>query len=189
MRYSSRNLSPQAWLLIPLALLVGGLILFFGQTDDNASVRVVQSSSSGMVLSIGPGEGGPPGTAGAKARRAQALANLAEFRAHYQQLSPFVSVIAIDDSAAGGAFARELGDLLAELNLGNRVKQPPAATGGEDSAAIRLRCAPGDGSVARDLVAALSPLLRGSATITFDQSLGVADMLLAVSDEARASGP
>lgn len=185
MRYLDRSVASQAWLLIPLALLIGGLILLFGRggSDADRGVRVLESTASGMVLFISPE---PPGDRG---RRERAMANLAEFRAHYRQLSPFVSVIATDDSAAGADFARELGDLLAQYNLGNRVKQAPAVPEAAGGASIRLRCGPGDASVGRDMITALAPLLQGQATITFDGSLGVADLVLAVSPDARASGP
>ena len=196
MRYRERSLASQAWLLIPLALLIGGLVLYFGRgSDENQAVRVLESTASGMVLYIPPGRNAgqaltadDSGKANQAARKA-AMVKLAEFRAHYQQLSLFVGVIATDDSAAGAAFAGELGDLLAQFNLGNRVKHTPILTDAGDGAPIVLRCGPGDVSVARDLLSALAPLLQGKATIAFDPGLGVADLLLAVSPAARHSGP
>lgn len=177
----------QAWLILPLALIVIGLITLFGDYDRGIlpQPKVLASSPQGMLLELplvstnskvnwqtewGPSSGNA---------RQQVLQSLSEYAADFQQLRTLLEVWAEPGLAEREGLAQRLGEALAHYNLGgvNQAIIPPPALAVLDSGAL-LVCAEEDRELALRLLAALTPYLGGKVTVRFNSEFGAQSLRL-----------
>jgi hypothetical protein len=177
----------QAWLTLPLALIVIGLIVLFGDYDRGklAQPEVLASSPQGRVLELPVFSSTPevnwqtewaPGSDGG---RRQVLQSLSEYAANFKQLRTLLEVWAEPGSGEREKLAQRLGSALAHYNLGrvNQAVIPPAALAVLDSGAL-LVCAEEDLELAMRMLAALTPYLGGKVTVRFTPELAAQSMHL-----------
>lgn len=177
----------QAWLILPLALIVIGLIVLFSDYDRGKlpQPKVLASSPQGMQLELPvfsttfevswQTEWAP---ASDDARR-QVLQSLSEYAANFKQLRTLLDVWAEPGSAEREKLAQRLGTALAHHNLGrvNQAVIPPAALAMLDSGAL-LVCAEEDLELAIRMLAALTPYLGGKVTVRFTPDVAAQSMRL-----------
>jgi hypothetical protein len=183
----NNKMKKQAWLVMPLALIVFVVIMVFGDLDGDALTqpKVLEHSSKGMLLELpvksksqtvswnvqwSPDSG---------AARQQVLQLLGQYAADFKQLRPQMEVWAAPGLDARVALARRIGDALAHHNLGqlNQSASPPAARANMNNGAL-LICAEADSELARHLLAALTPYLSGRISVRFDSELVAQSMKL-----------
>lgn len=177
----------QAWLILPLALIVIGLIVLFGDYDRGKlpQPEVLASSPQGRLLELPVVSTTPevnwqtewaPGSDDA---RRQVLQSLSEYAANFKQLRTLMDVWAEPGSDEREKLAQRLGKALAHYNLGrvNQAVIPPAALAMLDSGAL-LVCAEEDLELAMRMLAALTPYLGGKVTVRFTPELAAQSMRL-----------
>lgn len=181
-RPGARSMSRYAWMAPAVVLLALLLVYLFGG-DQGGRVQVLAEGADYQRLQIGdPDDTGALQAAAAlsAATREHVLQNLSRFRAEYQMLGPSVTLSAAPGSANATELARRLGALLAQYNLGDFAAQE---TGGQPTVSadgLVLRVRPADRAIARELIAALAPMLAGNVTIHFDDTLPTGRMQLQV---------
>jgi hypothetical protein len=169
---NSRSAAPLAWGLIPLLLLIGILIFFFGDTDsDRINVVSLEQTPSGERVWLGETDVPdrewsdafiPP----SEAVRSALLRALAGFRGERPQQGIRLEVSAVDDNEAGRQVARQIGAALGQYNLGRN-----RAASAEHSVHItQLRVSPHDRGMVYHLLSALSPYLKGEVWIQYDDN-------------------
>lgn len=177
----------QAWLVLPLALIVIGLIALFGDYDSGklSEPKVLASSPQGLLLELPVVSNAPemdwqaewaPSSDGA---RRQVLQSLSEYAADFKQLRTLLEVWAEPGAAEREKLAQRLGKALAHYNLGrvNQTVVPPAALAMLDSGAL-LVCAEEDRELAMRMLAALTPYLGGQVTVHFTSEFAAQSMRL-----------
>ncbi|GGB91292.1 hypothetical protein GCM10011352_16670 [Marinobacterium zhoushanense] len=164
--------------LLPLFLIVVGLFLWFGGLGSDAqnssgtgSVEVLSDSDTARWLRLPPvdeiDELSSAYIAVDEKRRARVLQNLAEFRATYQQLAPFLEIKAVPGEARE-KLAQRLGQALGHYGLGRAVKDDADSFPDRRRAALVLRGARDDAEIIKRLLAALSPYLSGDVLVQFN---------------------
>ncbi len=182
-----RNIKPLAWGLIPLAIVVAILLLFFRAPEE-------QQRNLPEVIGQGPGfvqlhlaqvpiadrealsDQFRPLSA---ARRDRLLSHLASFRAEYRQSAPLLRVWARPGRENRRRVAEQLGNSLAQLELGGMAREAPA-TVPAGGAPLVLVCAQRDQQIARELLGALSVYLAGEVELRFDESTTLGSLALYV---------
>ncbi len=177
----------QAWLILPLALIVIGLIVLFGDYDRGTlpQPEVLASSPQGMLLELPVASATPEvnwqteWAPSSNDARQQVLQSLSEYAANFKQLRTLLEVWAEPGSAEREKLAQRLGKALAHYNLGrvNQAVIPPAALAMLDSGAL-LVCAEEDRELAMRMLAALTPYLGGKVTVRFTPELTAQSMRL-----------
>ena len=174
---------PAVWVgLVALCLLAG---LWYSQTRQTSELpepQIVSTSAQGQHLQMPSQASGQwqqelvPAQSGL---RQQVLERLSVVSARYQQLRPQIGIWAEPGLPARERVARQLGDALAQYNLGKLVPDatPPAYSADLEGAVI-MRCAEKDQRIARELLGALAPYLSGRVFLMFDQSASVNRMQL-----------
>lgn len=182
----SRSIAPLAWFLIPLLLFIAILIYFFGDTEpQSADIHLLEVAPSGEGVWLGsPNEPdwvwSESYVAPSEEVRAQLLQNLARFRGERAQQGIQLAVTASADNEAGARAAQQLGTALGQYGLGRTAR----ASGESDNATISiLRAPPRDRGMARQLLAALSPYLRGEIWVQYDESISTRSMTLHLADQ------
>ncbi len=169
---NSRSAAPLAWGLIPLLLLIGILIFFFGDTgNDRSNVVSLEQTPGGERVWLGETDVPdqewsdafiPPSAA----VRSALLRALASFRGERPQQGIRLEVSAVDDNEAGRQVARQIGAALGQYSLG-RTRAAPT----EHSVHItQLRASPHDRGMVHHLLSALSPYLKGEVWIQYDDN-------------------
>lgn len=173
----------QAWLIIPLALIIIGLIIVFGNHDDdglfpNKQPSVISSSPQGMLIelpTVAVQEAinwQPEWLLASNLARQQVLQSLSQYAADYQQLRLRLEVWAKPGATERTKLAQRIGKALAHYDLGqvNQSANPPAAIVTGDDAVVLL-CAEADRELAIRLLAALSPYLSGKVSLRFEPEI------------------
>lgn len=181
----SRSIAPLAWFLIPLFLFIALLIYFFGDTTSrDGDLHLMEASPSGEGVWLG--EPDEPDwvwsesyVAPAEAVRAQLLQRLARFRGERVQQGIQLSVTASAHNEAGLRVAQQLRAALGQYGLG-QTTQPSKVNGQTVSI---LRAPPRDRAMARQLLAAFYPYLRGEIWVQYDESISTRSMTLHLADE------
>ncbi|WP_101759497.1 hypothetical protein [Oceanicoccus sp. KOV_DT_Chl] len=183
----------QAWLIIPLALIVIGLITLFGDFEDDGlfstnPATVVTSTPDGMELDLAlvstsngqswQTEWRPPSSQA----KQQVTLSLSQYAADYKQLRLQLEVRAEPGSSQRQKLAERLGAALAQYDLG-RVEPsaaPPATLAPLDNGVVLL-CAEADSKFARRMLATLAPYLGGRVIVRFDAEIPPQTMRLYLS--------
>lgn len=169
----------QAWLMIPLAIIVIGIIMLFGNREDNPlQPKVISSSTQGMLLGLPIlSESSPVNwtlelTPTSSAARQRVSQSLSQYSADYKQLRSLLEVWAKPGSPTRQELARRIGGALAQHNLGqiNQGTNPPARFATLDRGAL-LICAESDSGLAKRMLSALTPYLGGSINLRFDSEV------------------
>lgn len=179
-----------AWLLIPLFCIVL-ILVFFSQNagvEQGASVQVVSTGDRYQRLIVHGGQAVDSSekwqaefiTASPKLNE-QILEKLSKFRADYQQLGPSMSVWADPGNETALALAKQLGLVLARYGLGKtELNMPARVFPGVDEASVVVRCAESQCDIARNLLAALAPMINGEFFLWFDPGAGVQKMEMSI---------
>ncbi|PLW82266.1 hypothetical protein CWI75_10845 [Kineobactrum sediminis] len=163
-----------AWALIPLALVVGALILLRQPANDaTAQVTVVETWPDAEMLSVNPTreqanstQGFVPPTA---ERRDQVLQRLSQFRADYKQLAPSMSVSFRPGSSERGQLAETIAQALSQYGLGSKASGVvPDTTVKNRSAPIVMRAARAHRETVHRLLEALAPYFSAQVLLVFD---------------------
>lgn len=182
----SRSIAPLAWLLIPLFLFIAIVIYFFGDTTPQSTdLHLMEVSPSGEGVWLGdPDEPdwvwSESHVAPSEAVRSQLLQRLARFRGEHPQQGVQLMVTASASNEAGLRVAEQLGTALGQYGLGQTTRPPAEA--GSPTISI-LRAPPGDRGMARQLLAALSPYVRGEIWVQYDESISTRSMTLHLADQ------
>lgn len=182
----SRSIAPLAWFLIPLFLLIALLIYFFGDTTSQTDeLHLMEVSPSGEGVWLGsPDEPdwvwSESYVAPSETVRSQLLQRLARFRGERVQQGIQLTVTASADNEAGTRVAQQLGAALGQYGLGQSAR-PPAETASPTISV--LRAPPRDRGLAKQILAALSPYLRGNIWIQYDENFSTRSMTLHLADE------
>ncbi len=180
---NTRSMTPFAWGLIPLFLVIGLMIFFGDTTGERRGITVLEQTPGGERVWLGSTDipdhaWSQTFNAPSDDTRAALLRALASFRGERVQQGIRLDVSAVDDNEAGRQVARTLGSALGQYNLGRA--QPSTA---EYSVHItQLRAAPRDRGLVHHLLAALSPYLKGEVWIQYDEGASTASMTLHLAD-------
>lgn len=180
----SRSIAPLAWWLIPLFLFIGILIYFFGDFDGARSGLLdMHRAPSGEQVWLGdsniPDQSWSESfVAPSEEVRARLLQNLSRFRGERVQQGIELEILA--SAETGHQVAQQLGSALGHYGMGKATRRS-----GEASAVpfTTLRAAPRDRGMARELLAALSPYLKGDIWIQYDESVNTRTMTLLLADD------
>ncbi|MAC33305.1 MAG: hypothetical protein CME38_06820 [Haliea sp.] len=181
-RPGARSMSRYAWMAPAVVLLALLLVYLFGD-GEGERVQVLSEGADYQRLQIGDPDdmGALQATAPlSAATREHVLQNLSRFRAEYQMLGPSVALSAAPGSAKATELAERLRALLAQYNLGDFATQEGGGQPAVSADGLVLGVRPADRAIARELIAALAPMLAGSVTIGFDDTLPTGRMQLRV---------
>lgn len=187
---NSRSVTPLAWGLIPLLLIIGILIFFFGDTDsERVNVISLEQTSGGERVWLGETDVPdqewsdafiPP----SEAVRSALLRSLASFRSERVQQGIRLEVSAVDNNETGRQVARQIGAALGQYSLG-RTRASPT----EHSVHItQLRASPRDQGMVHHLLSAMSPYLKGEVWIQYDDNANAETMILHLADNPIFGG-
>ncbi|MEQ8803083.1 MAG: hypothetical protein RLP45_13680, partial [Haliea sp.] len=132
----TRSASRLAWGLIPLAIIIGVLLLLRPPASDpGATATQLETRAGATLLAVNAAGTAAPAAPGfvppAPARRDQVLQRLSQFRADYKQLAPAMTVGYPPDSPDSAKLAEELTRALSQYGL--------------DHGAVTAEPIPGDG--------------------------------------------
>lgn len=187
--YREHNrMKKQSWLLIPIALIVIGLIVVFGNRTNNEGadpLTMVEQSTASMVLVLPVATAGGPVSwqtewvPAPESARQQVLQSLNEFYTDFRQLRPQLGVWVEPGSETRNQLAARFGTALAQHSLGAVTEdaQPPPVIDKLDSGAL-LYCREADSVLAQRLLAALAPYLAGRVTVRYDADATAQSMRL-----------
>ena len=174
----TRSASRLAWGLIPLAIIIGVLLLLrppasdpgatATQLETRPGATLLAVNSAGNAAAVAPGFVPP-----APARRDQVLQRLSQFRADYKQLAPAMTVDYPPDSPDSAKLADELTRALSQYGLdrGAATAGPtPDNGGGNWSAPMVVHTAKGNEETVRRLLEALAPYFSAQVLLVFDDT-------------------
>ncbi|MDX2463992.1 MAG: hypothetical protein QNK31_05730 [Porticoccus sp.] len=177
----------QAWLMIPLVLLIIGMIVLFGRHHDSTlpQLNIIESSAQGMLIELPAVTTDkavnwyPKWTPATAAARQQVLLSLSRYAADYKQLRTLLEVQPEADSTVLEQLSQRIGDALARYNLGRAIPNDnlPADLTLPDNGLL-LICAEDDRELALRLLTALMPYLSGKVSVRFDSSVTAQSMRL-----------
>ncbi len=187
----------QAWLIIPLILIIIGVIMLFGRPDDSGlpQPKILESSTEGMLieLSVVPTDAAVSWharwTPASDTARQQVLQSLSRYAADYRQLRTLLEVRPGPGPAELEQLSQRIGAALALYNLGRAIPGDnlavkdllidnlPANLTLPDNGLL-LICAEDDSELARRLLAALTPYLSGRVSVYFDNKITAQSMRL-----------
>ena len=181
------KMKKQAWLMLPLALLITAVIVVFGNFDDDdlTPPKLLESSPQGMLLALAdkssyqPASAKPVHSPDYDAARQHSVQLLGQYAADFKQLRTQLEVWAAPGLDTRLTLARNIGEVLAHHNLGrlNQSATPPAAIANMNSAVV-LICNEADSALARRMLGALTPFLHGTVRVHFDTDLAAQSMKL-----------
>ena len=174
----TRSASRLAWGLIPLAIIIGVLLLLRPPASDpGATATQLESRPGAVLLAVNADSSTTAASPGfvppAPARRDQVLQRLSQFRADYKQLAPAMAVRYQADSPDSAKLADVLTQALSQYGLdrGTATSEPIPDAGGEDwSASIIVHTAQGDEETVRRLLQALAPYFSAQVLLVFDDT-------------------
>jgi ABC-type uncharacterized transport system fused permease/ATPase subunit len=175
----------QAWLLVPILLVITLIIALFGDSDNikNAQPTVLESTPEGMLVELpfakttealdwqtqwDPSLSMP---------RQQVLQSLSEYAADFKQLRTQFQVWAEPGSTERDKLVQRMGNALAQYALGG-VMQKANAAFIRPNEGVLLICAAADKDLALRILAALTPYISGKVSIHFDTNLTAQSMQL-----------
>jgi hypothetical protein len=175
----------QAWLFVPILLVIIVLIALFGNNDNikHSQPTVLESSPVGMLVKL-------PFATTIKAidwqaqwdpslnmPRQQVLQSLGEYAADFKQLRTQLQVRAEPGSIEKNKLVQRIGNALARYSLGGVIQEAnPALTRPDEG--VLLICAAADKNLALRILAALTPYVSGNVSIHFDTELAAQSMQL-----------
>jgi hypothetical protein len=175
----------QAWLFVPILLVIIVLIALFGNNDNikHSQPTVLESSPVGMLVKL-------PFATTIKAidwqvqwdpslnmPRQQVLQSLGEYAADFKQLRTQLQVRAEPGSVEKNKLVQRIGNALARYSLGGVIQEAnPALTRPDEG--VLLICAAADKNLALRILAALTPYVSGNVSIHFDTELAAQSMQL-----------
>jgi hypothetical protein len=191
----NNKMKRQAWLILPVALIIIGVIVLFGDRDEEnlPQAKIINSSPQSMLLELPvitsvetPDESAiqnlnwqaqevsPPEKA-----RQQVLQSLKEFSADFKLLRPQLEIWAKPGSTTNQKLARRMGQVLAQNNLGsvNQNLSPPDAAKMIDRGVL-LVTAKDNILLAKRLIAAFNPYLSGRVRVLYDHQITPQSMQL-----------
>ncbi len=191
----NNKMKRQAWLILPVALIIIGVIVLFGDRDEEnlPQAKIINSSPQSMLLELPvitsvetPDESAiqnlnwqaqevsPPEKA-----RQQVLQSLKEFSADFKLLRPQLEIWAKPGSTTNQKLARRMGQVLAQNNLGgvNQNLSPPDAAKMIDRGVL-LVTAKDNILLAKRLIAAFNPYLSGRVKVFYDHQITPQSMQL-----------
>jgi hypothetical protein len=190
---------PLARFLLPLLAAVALVVVVFGRRGDDIPPQPrVEGSQGRQVLRL---HGEFQATATDKGardyrplsteRRETVLQRLAEFHRLYRQSRPFMTVTSEPGSAALDKLARDLGALLARVDLGG-YEMPTGSSSSESTAlssrAPVLQISSRHLPIALDLFQALEPLLAGVIQLKIDDTQRIDQLRLHLRGNPLFSG-
>lgn len=173
-----RSASRLAWGLIPLAVIIGVLLLMRPSADDpGATVTQLDTRPGAVLLAVNAGESTSDATPGfvppAAARRDRVLQRLGQFRADYRQMAASMAV----HYQAGSPDAENLAEVIAQalaqhgLGRGGAVAAEYADKGSEAwNAGLVVHTAQRHEEIVRRLLAALAPYFSAQVLLVFDDA-------------------
>jgi hypothetical protein len=175
----------QAWLLVPILLVITLLIALFGDSDNikKSQPTVLESTPEGMLVEL-------PFATTTKALdwqtqwdpslnmpRQQVLQSLNEYAANFKQLRTQLQIWAEPGSTERDNLVQRMGNALARYSLGGVSQEAnPAFT--RPNEGILLICAVADKDLALRILAALTPYISGKVSIHFATDLTAQSMQL-----------
>jgi hypothetical protein len=175
----------QAWLLVPILLVITLLIALFGDRDNikHSQPTVLESTPEGMLVEL-------PFATTTKALdwqtqwdpslsmpRQQVLQSLGEYAADFKQLRTQLQVWAEPGSKERDKLLQRMGNALAQYALGGVMQEANPAFTRPDKGVL-LICAAADKDLALRILAALTPYISGKVRIYFDTNLTAQSMQL-----------
>lgn len=181
----SRSAAPLAWGLIPLFLIIGIIIFFFGDLDArHDGIHIMERAPTGERVWLGSAD--IPDHAWSAAFiapndevRTALLESLSSFRGERVQQGVQLEVSAADANEAGRQVARQIGSALGQYGVG---RARTASTTGP-APITQLRASPRDRGLVLHLLSALSPYLKGEIWIQYDESASTRSMTLHLADD------
>lgn len=187
----------QAWLVVPLVLIIIGLIMLFGRPGDSAlpQPKILESSPQGMLIEL-PNVATDAvvswhaqWTPASDTTRQQVLQSLSQYAADYKQLRTLLEVRPGAGPPELEQLSQRIGAALALYNLGRAIPGGNLAVGEPliDNLPVKLTlpdngllliCAEDDSELARRLLAALTPYLSGRVSVYFDTKITAQSMRL-----------
>lgn len=175
----------QAWLLVPVLLVIVLLIALFGNSDNIKKLQptVLESTPVGMLVEL-------PLATTTKALdwqlqwdpslqmpRQQVLQSLNKYAADFKQLRTQLQTWAEPGSTERDNLVKRMGNALARYSLGGVNQEAnPAFTRPDEG--VLLICAAADKDLALRILAALTPYLSGKVSIHFATDLTAQSMQL-----------
>jgi hypothetical protein len=175
----------QAWLLIPILLIIILLIALFGDHDNDQLLqpKILVSSPAGMLLELAvittteEVDWKPKWNPSLTMPRQQVLQSLSEYAADFKQLRTQLEVWTEPGSTERNQLVQRIGSALERYDLGG-VKQEANAAVTRPAKGILLICAAADKELAVRMLAGLTPYISGKVTVRFDAGLASQSMQL-----------
>tara|TARA_R110002072_G_scaffold119380_2_gene252173 strand:- start:1417 stop:2082 length:666 start_codon:yes stop_codon:yes gene_type:complete len=189
------NYAGIAWLIVPLALFIGLLLLLFGSADDDpAQPKVLAKPSPDTELvSIGSA---PASTATAASLTTQFTPpdeqlyqrmgeNLRRFRTDFRQMAPAINVSAVPGSKNRDKAVAALADMLASEQLSGHPDASVADTRAKENVAadLILYTRQANREIVFRFLAAISPYLSGRVLLVFNDDFTLDRLHLVFRDE------
>lgn len=177
-RRGERSASRLAWGLIPLAIIIGLLLLMRPPVSDSgATVTQLESRPGTMLLAVNAEASAmntaPGFVAPAPARRDRVLQRLGQFRSDYKQLAPSMVVHFRQDSPDAARVAEVISQALSHYGLGRdgaTAAEPPATGSGSRDPGLVVHTAQRDEAMVRRLLEALAPYFSAQVLLVFDDT-------------------
>ena len=191
-RPGTRSMSRYAWMAPAVVLFALLLVYLFGDSGTGG-VQTVAEGDGYLRLQLSeadPQQEIHAARALSSEKREHVLQNLSHFRAEHQMMGPVVTVASAGSFPGAIELARRTGALLARHNLGDYAAESTPSSdvtrATVDGILVEVRRA--DEAIARNLLAALSPILAGTATIRFYESLPAGRLRMTITGEPRFTG-
>jgi ABC-type uncharacterized transport system fused permease/ATPase subunit len=175
----------QAWLLVPILLVITLIIALFGDSDNikNSQPTVLESTPEGMLVELPFAkttealEWQTQWDPSLSMPRQQVLQSLSEYAADFKQLRTQLQVWAEPGSTERDKLVQRMSNALAQYALGGVVQEAnPVFT--RPNEGVLLICAAADKDLALRILAALTPYLSGKVSIHFATDLTAQSMQL-----------
>jgi ABC-type uncharacterized transport system fused permease/ATPase subunit len=175
----------QAWLLVPILLVITLIIALFGDSDNikNSQPTVLESTPEGMLVELPFAkttealEWQTQWDPSLSMPRQQVLQSLSEYAADFKQLRTQLQVWAEPGSTERDKLVQRMSNALAQYALGGVVQEAnPVFT--RPNEGVLLICAAADKELALRILAALTPYLSGKVSIHFATDLTAQSMQL-----------
>jgi hypothetical protein len=175
----------QAWLLVPILLVITLIIALFGDRDNikHSQPTVLESTPEGMLVELPFAkttealEWQTQWDPSLSMPRQQVLQSLSEYAADFKQLRTQLQVWAEPGSTERDKLVQRMSNALAQYALGGVVQEAnPVFT--RPNEGVLLICAAADKDLALRILAALTPYLSGKVSIHFATDLTAQSMQL-----------
>jgi hypothetical protein len=175
----------QAWLLVPILLVIILLIALFGNSDNikHSQPTVLESTPVGMLVKLPFAsttkvlDWQTQWDPSLKMSRQQVLQSLGEYAADFKQLRTQLQVWAEPGSIERNKLVQRMGNALAQYSLGGGIQEANLAFTRPDKGVLMI-CAAADKNLALRLLAALTPYIGGNVSIHFETEFAAQSMQL-----------